>query len=71
MPDKIALITDSTCDIPQDLIEEYDIMVLPQIVIWGEEALRDRVAISPKESFRRLALDEQLPITTQPSPGDF
>ena len=71
MPDKIALITDSTCDIPQALIDQYDIIILPQIVIWGEETLRDRVEITPKEFYRRLETDEQLPSTTQPSPGDF
>jgi DegV family protein with EDD domain len=71
MPDKIALITDSTCDIPQELIDQYDIIILPQIVIWGEETLRDRVEITPKEFYRRLETDEQLPSTTQPSPGDF
>ncbi len=71
MSHKIALITDSTCDIPQDLIEEYDIIVLPQIVIWGEETLRDRVDITPKEFYRRLETDDQLPSTTQPSPGGF
>jgi DegV family protein with EDD domain len=71
MPDKIALITDSTCDIPQALIDQYDIIILPQIVIWGEETLRDRVDITPKEFYRRLETDDQLPSTTQPSPGDF
>lgn len=71
MPDKIALITDSTCDIPQALIDQYDIIILPQIVIWGEETLRDRVEITPKEFYRRLETDDQLPSTTQPSPGDF
>jgi DegV family protein with EDD domain len=71
MSDKIALITDSTCDIPQELIDQYNIIILPQIVIWGEETLRDRVDITPKEFYRRLETDEELPSTTQPSPGDF
>ena len=71
MPDKIALITDSTCDIPQNLIDQYNIIILPQIVIWGEETLRDRVDITPEEFYRRLETDDQLPSTTQPSPGDF
>jgi DegV family protein with EDD domain len=71
MPYKIALISDSTCDIPQKLINQYDIIILPQIVIWGEETLRDRVDITPEEFYRRLETDDQLPSTTQPSPGDF
>ncbi|MCC6957032.1 MAG: DegV family protein [Anaerolineales bacterium] len=36
MPDrKIAIITDSTCDIPADLIERYAIRTLLQIIVWG------------------------------------
>ena len=46
---KVALITDSTCDIPDDLLEKYDIAVVPSLVIWGDEVLRDRVDIEPEE----------------------
>lgn len=35
--------TDSTCDIPEELIEQYKIMIVPQKIIWGEEQFRDRV----------------------------
>ncbi len=31
----IALMTDSTCDIPEDLIQQYGITVIPELVIWG------------------------------------
>jgi DegV family protein with EDD domain len=69
----VALIADSTCDIPQDLIEQYGIMILPQILIWGNETLRDRVDISPLEFYQRLEREKgsALPSTTQPSPSDF
>lgn len=67
----IALITDSTCDIPDELIQQYDIIVVPEVLIWGEETLHDRVDITPEAFYERLGHDTTLPTTTQPSPGDF
>lgn len=66
-----ALITDSTCDIPQDLVDQYEITVIPQVVVWGDEILRDRVEIAPLEFYHRMADDPVLPTTTQPGPKDF
>jgi DegV family protein with EDD domain len=66
-----ALLTDSTCDIPADLLERYHIDVVPQIVIWGEQELRDRIDIQPEEFYRRLAHTPQLPTTSQPSVKTF
>ena len=68
---RISLVTDSTCDIPADLLKEYGIIVVPLFVIWGEEALRDRVDIQPEAFYRRLRTDLNFPTTTQPAPGDF
>ena len=67
----IALITDSTCDIPEDLIQQFSITVIPEIVIWGEEILRDRVDITPESFYQRLETDKRHPSTTLPSPADF
>lgn len=71
MPKKIALITDSTCDIPQNLIQKYKIHVIPQIVIWGDEEYRDRVDLTPQMFYERLETESSIPSTTQPSPNDF
>jgi len=68
---KIALITDSTCDIPDDLLEKYDVAVVPSLVIWGDEVLRDRVDIQPEEFYERLERDPVFPTTSQPTPQDF
>lgn len=67
----IALITDSTCDIPEDLIRQYSITVIPEIVVWGEEILRDRLDITPQAFYQRLETDKRHPSTTLPSPSDF
>ncbi len=66
-----ALIADSTCDIPAELIERYHLDIIPQIVIWGDQELRDRVDIQPEEFYRRLSTSPQLPTTSQPSVKSF
>src|SRR5512143_431420 len=67
----ITIIADSTCDIPAELIERYHIDVIPQIVIWGDQELRDRVDIQPEEFYQRLRTSPQLPTTSQPTVKSF
>lgn len=71
MTHNIAIITDSTCDIPDELINKYEITVIPQTLVWGEQIYRDRIDITPSEFYRRLEGDPILPTTTLPSPADF
>jgi DegV family protein with EDD domain len=66
-----AIIADSTCDIPAELIERYHIAVIPQIIIWGDQELRDRVDLQPEEFYRRLSSAPQLPTTSQPTVDSF
>ncbi len=68
---KIGIITDSTCDIPEALLEQYGIVVIPQVVIWGEEQYRDRIDLQPKEFYQRLVMERVKPHSSLPSPGDF
>lgn len=67
----IAIIADSTCDIPAELIEQYRIDIVPQIIIWANEELRDRVDIQPAEFYQRLSTAPQLPTTSQPTMKSF
>ncbi len=67
----IAVITDSTCDIPDELIEKYGIIVVPQYIIWGDQQYRDRVDMQPVEFYERLTTDKERPTTAQASVGDF
>lgn len=72
MPDHtIALITDSTCDLPPALREQYAINVVPLSIIWGNEQLRDGVDIQPDAFYARLVADPTYPTTSQPTPQDF
>ncbi len=68
---KIALITDTTCDLPEERRKKYDIPAVPMFIIWGTEELRDGVDIQPDEFYQRLVADPVHPKTSQPSPQDF
>jgi DegV family protein with EDD domain len=67
----VAIVTDSTCDIPADLVEQYDLTVVPLYVVWGDEELRDGVEIDQSTFYSRLPADPTHPSTSQPTPGDF
>ncbi len=67
----IEIITDSTCDLPEPLISQYNIQVIPHTIIWGNEQYRDRIDIQPEEFYRRLVADRIRPTTAQASVNDF
>ncbi len=68
MKHKIALLTDSTCDIPQEFLDKYDIKVVPLTIIWGGEQFQDGVNLTAKDFYKRLETDPSLPTTSQPTP---
>ncbi|GAP13029.1 EDD domain protein, DegV family [Longilinea arvoryzae] len=68
---RIAILTDSTCDVPQALIDRYNISVIPHVVIWGNEQYRDRVDIQPEDFYKRLVTDPQRPTSSQAGIPDF
>lgn len=67
----IKIITDSTCDINEELLNQYDIAVVPCYIIWGDEQYRDRETLTPQEFYERIERDPQLPTTSQPTSEDF
>ena len=62
---KIALVTDSTAYIPNDLVKKYNISVAPQILIWGKETFEDGVNILPTEFYSRLQKATVMPSSSQ------
>lgn len=68
---KIAIVTDSTATIPKDLLEQYPIRVVPQVLIWGEETLQDGIDIQPEEFYTRLSRSSNSPTTSQATPAAF
>ena len=68
---KVAIITDSTCSMPQELIDQYDIEVVPQVVIWSDEVLEDGVDITGEEFYERLGTADEMPTTSQATIASF
>lgn len=68
---KVAIVTDSSAYIPNDLIKEYSITVVPQVLIWGNESYDDGVDIQPTEFYTRLKNDKVMPSSSQVTPASF
>jgi DegV family protein with EDD domain len=68
---KIALVTDSTCYLPKELVEQYKINVAPQILIWGNENFEDGVSILPSEFYTRLQKATVMPSSSQVTVSKF
>jgi len=67
----IKIVTDSSADLPAELVQELGITVVPLYVRFGEEVYRDRVDITEDEFYQRLLHDPVHPSTIQPTPQDF
>jgi DegV family protein with EDD domain len=68
---KVAIITDSTAYLPDDILEELKITVVPQVLIWGGEEFMDGVDIKPDEFYTRLSKATVMPSTSQVTPQSF
>lgn len=69
---KIGIITDSTSDLPKELVDKYNITLIPLSVIFKEETfLDDRKEITVEEFYKKLRSADKLPTTTQPTPKNF
>ncbi len=67
----IKLITDSTCDIPADLIKKYGITIVPINVLFGNETYRDGIDINAEQFYKKLVESKVHPTTSAQSPGYF
>jgi fatty acid kinase fatty acid binding subunit len=70
---KLGIVTDSTCDIPQYLVEQYELEVIPSILIVDGKEYADGIGISREEFYRKLpSLHASRQSTTAaPSIGNF
>ncbi len=64
---KIALVTDSACDLPQEIIDEHQIHVIPFHISFGESLFLDRVTITPQQFYTLLQTRKEHPKSSQPS----
>lgn len=62
---KIALVTDSTCDLPADMIDKYQINMLPININFGENHYLDKITIQPEHFYKLLSESPDHPKTAQ------
>lgn len=67
---RIALVTDSTADLTDEIKNKYNIHVVPLKVRFKEQEYCDN-ELTSEEFYEKLAQVKQLPVTSQPSPEDF
>ena len=67
----VKIVTDSSCDLPDALVSELGIDVVPLTIRFGAEELVDRRDLSSTEFWARCATSAELPSTAAPSPGAF
>jgi DegV family protein with EDD domain len=67
----VRVVTDSACDLPNDLAVELDIDIVPLTIRFGDEEFVDRRDLSPKQFWARCATSPVLPETAAPSAGAF
>jgi len=68
---KVAIVTDSSPNIPQEYIDQYQIHIVPLNVIWDDETYTDGVDITANEFYKRLSESDTMPSTSQPSAAIF
>jgi len=67
---RVQVVTDTACDLPDELVERYGIGLVPLVVNIGGRAYRDRADITMPEVLDRMAQGERTTVSL-PSPADF
>lgn len=65
----IAIVTDSSCDLDENLIEKYNINMIPLRIVFNDKEYRDRFEITNKEIYERM--ETEIPTTSLPVPQDI
>jgi DegV family protein with EDD domain len=68
---RIAIVTDSTCDLGSAALAARNVTMVPLKVHFGDETFRDVIDLKPEDFYPRLRAAAQLPTTSQPTPGEF
>jgi DegV family protein with EDD domain len=67
----VVVITDSSCDLPEDVADELGIVIVPLTIRFGEEEFVDRTELTTAEFWSRCVNSPTLPETAAPAPGQF
>lgn len=68
---KLGIVTDSTCDLPQYFVEQYELEVIPSILVLGGQEYADGIGLSREDFYRQLPSLKTQPTTAAPSIGEF
>lgn len=68
---RVRIVTDSACDLPDDVVRAHGISVVPLTIRFGADEFVDRVELSPAQFWARCANEADLPETAAPPPGAF
>lgn len=68
---EIALVTDSSCDLPAEILDRYQIHVVPLRLNFGDSPYLDKVTVTPDQFYSMLDERQEFPKTAQPSPQVF
>ena len=68
---RIRVVTDSACDIPEEIARRLDIDIVSLSIRFGDEEFTDRVDLSPEAFWAKCKASKTLPETAAPSPGAF
>ena len=68
---KIIIVTDSTCDLSQEIIDKYDFKVLPLYVNFGDKVYKDRIEMDVDKMYATVEEKGVYPKTSAASPDDF
>jgi len=67
----IRIIADSTCNLPADILQQYNILTVPLFIQFGQQTFREGVDITSRQFFEMIEAKGELPTTSQPPPAEF
>jgi len=67
----VHIVTDSSCDLPDDLIAEMNIKIVPLKIRFGDTEFVDRVELTTDQFWEKCQASDELPSTAAPAPGSF
>ncbi len=67
----LQVVTDSSCDLPEELIKKHNIRVIPLTISIDDHSYLERVEITPEVFYEKMANSSNLPKTSQPAPAAF
>jgi DegV family protein with EDD domain len=67
----VRIVTDSSCDLPDEVVAAHGIRIVPLSIRFGDEELIDREQLTTAEFWRRCSTSPTLPETAAPAPGQF